>query len=177
MINTTKQVEDLTPDEAEAELARLAEAIAAADIAYHQNDAPEITDAEYDAMRRRNDAIEEAFPDLIRPDSPGNAVGAPPAEGFSKVRHGVPMLSLAKAYTDQDVVDFIERGRRFFQRDEGLDIAFTAEPKIDGLSASLRYENGVFVQGAIFGRSAILPSQYRLDGIRRFWLASRQGRR
>lgn len=155
MINTTKQVEDLTPDEAEAELARLAEAIAAADIAYHQNDAPEITDAEYDAMRRRNGAIEEAFPDLIRPDSPGNAVGAPPAEGFSKVRHAVPMLSLAKAYTDQDVVDFIERGRRFFQRDEGLDIAFTAEPKIDGLSASLRYENGVFVQGATRGDGSV----------------------
>jgi DNA ligase (NAD+) len=152
---STKPVEDLTPDEAEAELARLAEAIAAANIAYHQKDAPEITDAEYDAMRRRNDAIEEAFPDLIRSDSPANAVGAPPAEGFAKVRHAVPMLSLAKAYTDQDVVDFIERGRRFFERDKDLEIAFTAEPKIDGLSASLRYENGVFVQGATRGDGAV----------------------
>jgi DNA ligase (NAD+) len=152
---STKPVEDLTPDEAETELARLAEAIAAANIAYHQKDAPEITDAEYDAMRRRNDAIEEAFPDLIRPDSPANAVGAPPAEGFAKVRHAVPMLSLAKAYTDQDVVDFIERGRRFFERDKDLEIAFTAEPKIDGLSASLRYENGVFVQGATRGDGAV----------------------
>ena len=150
-----KPASDLTPDEAEAELARLAEAIAAADIAYHQKDAPEITDAEYDALRRRNDAIELAFPDLVRPDSPGLSVGAPPAEGFAKVRHAVPMLSLAKAYTDEDVVDFIERGRRFFQKDEGLELAFTAEPKIDGLSASLLYENGVFVRGATRGDGAV----------------------
>ena len=150
-----KPVEDLTADEAEAELARLAEAIAAADIAYHQNDAPEITDAEYDGMRRRNDAIELAFPDLVRADSPGLSVGAPPAEGFAKIRHAVPMLSLAKAYTDEDVVDFLERGKRFFQKDEGLELAFTAEPKIDGLSASLLYENGVFVRGATRGDGAV----------------------
>ncbi len=146
-----KPVDDLTEQEADSELARLAKAIAEADIAYHQKDAPEITDAAYDALRRRNDAIEAAFPHLVREDSPSMKVGAPPAEGFAKVRHAVPMLSLAKAYTDEDVVDFIERGRRFFQRDEGLEIAFTAEPKIDGLSASLRYENGVFVQGATRG--------------------------
>ena len=152
---SNKPIEDLTPDEAEAELARLAEAITAANIAYHQKDAPEITDAEYDSLRRRNDAIEEVFPDLIRSDSPANAVGAPPAEGFAKVRHAVPMLSLAKAYSDQDVADFIERGRRFFERDKGLEIAFTAEPKIDGLSASLRYENGVFVQGATRGDGTV----------------------
>src|SRR5690606_35025640 len=99
---TQKPVDELTEAEAQAELARLAEAIAAADIAYHQNDAPEITDAAYDGMRRRNDAIEEAFPALVRADSPSNSVGAPPAEGFAKVRHAVPMLSLAKAYTDED---------------------------------------------------------------------------
>ena len=150
-----KPVDDLTPDDAEGELARLAAAIAAADIAYHQNDAPELTDADYDAMRRRNDAIEEAFPTLVRPDSPNNAVGAPPAEGFAKIRHAVPMLSLAKAYTDEDVVDFLERGKRFFERDKDLDIAFTAEPKIDGLSASLLYENGVFVRGATRGDGAV----------------------
>ncbi len=150
-----KPVDDLTEPEADAELARLAAAIAAADIAYHQNDAPEITDAAYDEMRRRNDAIEEAFPNLVREDSPSLNVGAPPAEGFAKVRHAVPMLSLAKAYTDEDVVDFLERGRRFFQKDEGLEIAFTAEPKIDGLSASLRYENGVFVQGATRGDGSV----------------------
>lgn len=152
---SAKPVETLTEPEADAELARLAAAIAEADIAYHQKDAPEITDADYDAMRRRNDAIEAAFPHLVREDSPTMKVGAPPAEGFAKVRHAVPMLSLAKAYTDEDVVDFIERGRRFFQRDAGLEIAFTAEPKIDGLSASLRYENGVFVQGATRGDGAV----------------------
>ena len=152
---STKPVEDLTEPEADSELARLAAAIAEADIAYHQKDAPELTDADYDALRRRNDAIEAAFPHLVREDSPTMKVGAPPAEGFAKVRHAVPMLSLAKAYTDEDVVDFLERGRRFFQRDEGLEIAFTAEPKIDGLSASLRYENGVFVQGATRGDGAV----------------------
>ena len=150
-----KDVVDLSEDEARAELERLAAAIAAADIAYHQQDRPEITDAEYDALKRRNDAIESAFPELVREDTPTGRVGAAPAEGFSKVRHAVPMLSLAKAYTDEDVADFIERGRRFFQKDEGLELAFTAEPKIDGLSASLRYENGVFVQGATRGDGSV----------------------
>ncbi|KKB80445.1 NAD-dependent DNA ligase LigA [Devosia soli] len=150
-----KPVADLSEDEARAELERLAAAIAAADVAYHQNDAPEITDAEYDAMRIRNGELEEAFPELVRPDTPTGRVGAAPAEGFAKVRHAVPMLSLAKAYTDEDVVDFIERGRRFFQKDEGLELAFTAEPKIDGLSASLLYEDGVFVRGATRGDGAV----------------------
>jgi DNA ligase, NAD-dependent len=150
-----KDVPDLSEDEARLELERLAKAIAAADIAYHQKDAPEISDAEYDALKRRNEAIEEAFPELVRADTPTGRVGAAPAEGFSKVRHAVPMLSLAKAYTDEDVADFIERGRRFFQKDEGLELAFTAEPKIDGLSASLRYENGVFVQGATRGDGSV----------------------
>jgi DNA ligase (NAD+) len=150
-----KDVVDLSEDEARAELERLAAAIAAADIAYHQQDRPEISDAEYDALKRRNDAIESAFPELVREDTPTGRVGAAPAEGFAKVRHGVPMLSLAKAYTDEDVIDFIERGRRFFQKDEGLELAFTAEPKIDGLSASLRYENGVFVQGATRGDGTV----------------------
>ena len=155
MTNAPIPVDKLTAEQAAAELERLAKEIAAADVAYHQNDAPEITDAEYDALRVRNAEIEQAFPDLVRADSPTGSVGAPPAEGFAKVRHAVPMLSLAKAYTDQDVVDFIERGRRFFQRDEGLEIAFTAEPKIDGLSASLRYESGVFVQGATRGDGTV----------------------
>jgi DNA ligase (NAD+) len=150
-----KDVVDLSEDEARAELERLAAAIAAADIAYHQQDRPEISDAEYDALKRRNDAIEQAFPELVREDTPTGRVGAAPVEGFSKVRHAVPMLSLAKAYTDEDVADFIERGRRFFQKDEGLELAFTAEPKIDGLSASLRYENGVFVQGATRGDGSV----------------------
>jgi DNA ligase (NAD+) len=150
-----KPVEALTESEAAAELARLAEEIAEHDRRYHTEDAPTISDAEYDALARRNLAIEKRFPALVREDSPSRRVGAPPAEGFSKVRHAVPMLSLAKAYTDQDVADFIERGRRFFDRDKDLEIAFTAEPKIDGLSASLRYEGGVFVQGATRGDGAV----------------------
>ena len=111
-----KPVDALTEGEAADELERLAIEIAEHDRRYHAEDAPTISDAEYDELRRRNLAIEERFPDLIREDSPSKTVGAPPAEGFAKVRHAVPMLSLAKAYTDQDVVDFIERGRRFFER-------------------------------------------------------------
>ncbi len=150
-----KPVETLTQEEAAAELERLAAEIAEHDRRYHGEDAPTITDAEYDALRIRNAAIEARFPDLVREDSPSLKVGAPPAEGFAKVRHAVPMLSLAKAYTDQDVVDFLERAKRFFERDKDFDIAFTAEPKIDGLSASLRYENGLFVQGATRGDGAV----------------------
>jgi len=150
-----KPVDSLTVEEAAEELERLALEIAEHDRRYHAEDAPTISDADYDALRRRNAAIEEAFPELVREDSPTGSVGAPPAEGFAKVRHAVPMLSLAKAYTDEDVVDFIERGRRFFERDKDLDIAFTAEPKIDGLSASLRYEKGVFVQGATRGDGTV----------------------
>ncbi len=155
MSEQNKSVEALSTEEATAELERLAAEIKEHDRRYHGDDAPIITDAEYDALRRRNAAIEEAFPDLVRSDSPTGSVGAAPAEGFAKVRHAVPMLSLAKAYTDQDVVDFLERAKRFFERDKDFDIAFTAEPKIDGLSASLRYENGVFVQGATRGDGAV----------------------
>ncbi|MER9230939.1 NAD-dependent DNA ligase LigA [Mesorhizobium sp. M0622] len=150
-----KPVDSLSESEAASELKRLAEEIAEHDRRYHGEDAPIITDAEYDALTQRNLAIEQRFPTLVREDSPSRRVGAPPAEGFAKVRHALPMLSLAKAYTDQDVADFIERGRRFFDRDKDLDIAFTAEPKIDGLSASLRYEGGVFVQGATRGDGAV----------------------
>lgn len=149
------EVESYSEDEARAELERLHGLISAADIAYHQNDAPEISDAEYDQLKLRYQAIEMAFPELKRADSRSDKVGAPAAEGFAKVRHAVPMLSLAKAYTDQDVLDFIDRARRFFERDRDLELAFTAEPKIDGLSASLRYENGVFVQGATRGDGSV----------------------
>ncbi|RWB31066.1 MAG: NAD-dependent DNA ligase LigA [Mesorhizobium sp.] len=150
-----KSVDSLSESEAASELKRLAAEIAEHDRRYHTEDAPLITDAEYDALTQRNLAIEQRFPALVLEDSPSRRVGAPPAEGFAKVRHAVPMLSLAKAYTDQDVTDFIERGRRFFNRDKDLDIAFTAEPKVDGLSASLRYEGGVFVQGATRGDGAV----------------------
>ncbi|HHY48236.1 MAG TPA: NAD-dependent DNA ligase LigA, partial [Alphaproteobacteria bacterium] len=149
------EVESYSEAEAKAELDRLHALIAAADIAYHQRDNPEITDAEYDALKRRYIEIETAFPQLKRPDSLSGAVGAPPAEGFAKVRHLVPMLSLAKAYTDEDVVEFVERARRFFERDRDLTLTFTAEPKIDGLSASLRYDNGIFVRGATRGDGTV----------------------
>ena len=156
---STKPVETLTEEEARAELTRLAAAIAQADIAYHQNDAPEITDADYDALRRRNEAIEQRFPGLALADGPSAAVGAAPAEGFAKVRHGIPMLSLGNAFDDADVADFVGRARGFFQkdllRDPEFKLYFTAEPKIDGLSASLRYEHGVFVRGATRGDGAV----------------------
>ncbi len=114
-----KPVDSLSESEATSELERLAQEIAEHDRRYHAEDAPIITDAEYDALRRRNLAIEERFPDLVRDDSPSRRVGAPPAEGFAKVRHEVPMLSLAKAYTDQDVVDFVERGRALLRARQG----------------------------------------------------------
>jgi len=155
MTNALPEVEDLSEDAARAELDRLHEALVRADAAYFQADAPEISDADYDAMKRRYQAIELAFPELKRADSLSEKVGAPPVEGFAKVRHAVPMLSLAKAYTDQDVVDFVERARRFFERDKDLKLAFTAEPKIDGLSASLRYEDGVLVRGATRGDGTV----------------------
>ncbi len=150
-----REIESFSESEARAEIDRLHELLSAADRAYFEQDAPDITDAQYDAMKRRYQAFEIAFPTLKRPDSLSDKVAGAPVEGFSKVRHAVPMLSLAKAYTDEDVADFIERGRRFFERDKDLKLAFTAEPKIDGLSASLRYENGVFVQGATRGDGAV----------------------
>lgn len=148
-------VEAMTRAEARAELARLAREIASHDIAYHQNDAPTISDGEYDALRNRNAAVEARFPKLVRADSPSGTVGAAVAEGFAKVRHKVAMLSLANAFSDSEIADFVARGHKFFERDKGLDLVFTAEPKIDGLSASLRYENGVFVQGATRGDGSV----------------------
>ncbi len=140
-------VDKLTPFEAEAELARLAEEIARHDALYHTEDAPEISDAEYDALRRRNEEIEARFPAFVRNDSPSQSVGAAPATGFSKVRHAVPMLSLANAFNGDDVGDFFARIRRFLNLGENEPVEVVAEPKIDGLSISLRYENGKFVMG------------------------------
>ena len=147
-------VDKLTEKQAASELKILATKIAFHDAAYHQDDAPTITDAAYDALRRRNDAIEERFPKLRRSDSPSKKVGAAPATGFKKVQHSVPMLSLGNAFTDEDVTDFIDRIRRFLdlEADENVDV--TAEPKIDGLSFSARYEKGQLVVAATRGDGA-----------------------
>jgi DNA ligase (NAD+) len=152
-----RPVELLTEEEAKGELARLAAAIAHHDQLYYATDAPEVSDAEYDELRRRNTAIEARFPELIRADSPSRRVGAAPAAGFAKVTHRVPMLSLENAFAEEDVRDFFATVRNFFRRPEDLArvaedaIEVMAEPKIDGLSAALRYESGRLVLGATRG--------------------------
>nr|WP_083599272.1 NAD-dependent DNA ligase LigA [Shimia gijangensis] len=143
----------MTKEQAEAELARLAAVLGEANTAYHAKDAPDISDADYDAIKRRNTAIEAAFPDLKRPDSPSEQVGAAPVDGFGKITHAVAMLSLGNAFEDTDVVDFDERVRKYLGL-ETQDIFYTAEPKIDGLSLSLRYESGKLIQAATRGDGA-----------------------
>ncbi|MFG6582677.1 NAD-dependent DNA ligase LigA [Sulfitobacter sp. 1A12779] len=149
------EVEALTKAQAETELARLAEVLRAANTAYHTEDAPEISDAEYDAFKRRNAEIEARFPNLKRADSPSEQVGAPVAEGFGKIRHAVPMLSLANAFDAEEVTEFDARIRKYLGLGADAPLAYTAEPKIDGLSLSLRYENGVLVQAATRGDGAV----------------------
>jgi DNA ligase (NAD+) len=149
------EVEALTKAQAETELARLAEVLSAANTAYHTEDAPEISDAEYDALKRRNAEIEARFPNLKRADSPSEQVGAPVAEGFGKIRHAVPMLSLANAFDAEEVTEFDARIRKYLGLGADAPLAYTAEPKIDGLSLSLRYENGVLVQAATRGDGAV----------------------
>jgi DNA ligase (NAD+) len=143
-------VDTLTEAEAAAELTRLAAEMERHDALYAEA-APEISDAEYDALRVRNAAIEARFPALIRPDSPSLKVGAPVSSQFAEVRHGVPMLSLDNAFDESDVADFAARIRRFLRLPADEPLAFVAEPKIDGLSANIRYEDGVLVQGATRG--------------------------
>lgn len=144
-----------TPEEADAELERLAAEIAHHNRLYHTEDAPEISDADYDALMRRNAAIEAAFPDLVRADSPSRLVGAAPAGHLSKVAHAQPMFSLDNAFADEDVLDFLGRVRRFLKLADDAAIALTAEPKIDGLSCSLRYEQGRLVQALTRGDGRI----------------------
>nr|WP_082358311.1 NAD-dependent DNA ligase LigA [Shimia sp. SK013] len=141
----------MTKEQARLELARLAALLGRANTAYHREDAPEISDAEYDAAKRRNAEIEMHFPELKRDDSPSEVVGAAPGEGFGKISHVVPMLSLGNAFEDDDVTDFDDRIRKYLNLGARRELQFIAEPKIDGLSLSLRYEGGHLVYAATRG--------------------------
>src|SRR6476620_12683416 len=144
-------VATLTKAQARVEHKRLALELEGHDKRYYQDDAPVVFDAEYDALRQRFNAIEERFPELVTGDSPSQKVGAAPSGKFKKVRHAVPMLSLDNAFAEEDVVDFVGRIRRFLKLGEDDAIDFSAEPKIDGLSMSLRYEGGELVTAATRG--------------------------
>ena len=151
-IDITTAPADLTPIEAADLLARLSQVIAYHNERYHGEDAPEISDQEFDSLVRYNNALEAAFPELVLlQNSPNQSVGAKPQAGFGKITHQVPMLSLANAFDDDDVSEFIDRIRRFLRLIEAEEIFFTAEPKIDGLSLALRYENGKLVSAATRG--------------------------
>ena len=147
----SSEVETLTIEEAAAELERLAKEIAHHDALYHGKDQPEISDGDYDALKRRNDAIEARFPELVREDSPSRRVGAEPSITFAQVTHARPMLSLDNTFSQDDVQDFVSSVYRFLGRLPDQSIAFTAEPKIDGLSMSIRYQNGKLVSAATRG--------------------------
>lgn len=149
------KVQDLSKDQAAEELMRLSTILARANTEYYSEDAPQISDAEYDRLKKRNSEIEARFPDLKREDSPTEKVGASPTSGFAKVAHEIPMLSLGNAFEDEDVVEFDGRIRKYLGLTPDADLLFTAEPKIDGLSLSLRYENGLLVQAATRGDGAI----------------------
>ena len=151
MANAKTPVETLTEEEAAAELAYLAAEIARHDELYHGQDAPEISDADYDALKRRNEAIEARFPALVRDDSPSRRVGSAPLATFAPITHSRPMLSLDNTFSDEDVRDFVASVYRFLGRLPDDSIAFTAEPKIDGLSMSIRYENGRLASAATRG--------------------------
>ena len=148
-------VDALTEVEAAAELARLAALIAQANQDYHGNDAPQLSDADYDALKRRNQEIEARFPDLKLDNSPSDQIGATPSDGFGKIQHAVRMLSLGNAFIDEDVQDFDDRVRKYLGIKDADPLIYTAEPKIDGLSLSLRYENGRLIQAATRGDGAV----------------------
>ena len=148
-------VNDLTEAQAKDELARLAELLAAANLAYHGKDAPEISDADYDAAKRRNTEIEARFPHLKHADSASEQVGAAPSDGFGKIAHEVRMLSLGNAFSDEDVAEFVGRIRSFLGLSDNAPLAITAEPKIDGLSLSIRYERGILVHAVTRGDGSV----------------------
>jgi len=150
-VSGDKKIENLNDTDAAAELGRLAQALAQANRDYHTEDAPRISDADYDALKARNIAIEAAFPHLKRSDSPSEQVGAPVSETFAKLTHAVRMLSLSNAFDDADVADFDDTVRRYLGLRDNQPLAYTAEPKIDGLSLSLRYVNGRLIQAATRG--------------------------
>ncbi|MEM7460975.1 MAG: NAD-dependent DNA ligase LigA, partial [Pseudomonadota bacterium] len=150
-MNADIAVDALTEDQARKELARLVTELKLADASYYGDDEPHLTDAEYDALRHRNLEIEERFPHLKRSDSPSDRVGAGISDGFGKIEHGVPMLSLDNAFSDEDVQDFADRIRRFLGLSENEELVITAEPKIDGLSLSLTYEYGQLIKAATRG--------------------------
>src|ERR1700674_3519771 len=145
----------LTKAQAKVELMRLALELEGHDKRYYQDDAPSVTDAEYDALRQRFNAIEKLFPEFVTSESPSQKVGARPSGRFAKVRHAVPMLSLDNAFAEEDVVDFVGRIRRVLKLGDDGEIDFSAEPKIDGLSMSLRYEGGELVTAATRGDGAV----------------------
>src|SRR3954447_80698 len=148
-----RDVADLTKAQAKVEHMRLALEIEGHNERYYQEDAPTVTDAEYDALRQRFNAIEKRFPEFVSSDSPSQKIGAAPSGRFRKVRHAVAMLSLDNAFAEQDVLDFVGRIERFLKLSDDK-IAFSAEPKIDGLSMSLRYEGGELVTAATRGDGA-----------------------
>ena len=148
---TLKDVDTLTKAQAKVELMRLAIEIEQHNERYYQEDAPTVSDADYDALRARLNAIEARFPELVTAQSPSQKVGAAPSGRFAKVQHAVPMLSLGNAFSDEDVADFVERVRRFLRLPAEESAVIVAEPKIDGLSLSLRYENGELVTAATRG--------------------------
>jgi DNA ligase (NAD+) len=148
---TQTDIKDLTLDAARAELADLAQKLANASSQYHGDDAPKMNDATYDALKRRNTGIEDRFPQLKRKDSPSDQIGTPVQDGFGKITHAKSMMSLGNAFTEEDVTDFVQGIRKFLGLASEKPLAFTAEPKIDGLSLSLRYENGKLVQAATRG--------------------------
>ncbi|MFN3210710.1 MAG: NAD-dependent DNA ligase LigA [Roseovarius sp.] len=154
-MSTDTAVESLTEAQAKAELERLAARLNAANSAYHRDDAPEISDSEYDRLKARNIAIEARFPALKRDDSPSDRVGAAPAEGFAKVTHAVRMLSLSNAFDPAEIEEFDDRIRRYLGLKADAPLNYTAEPKIDGLSLSLRYEGGTLVQAATRGDGTV----------------------